>query len=828
MRRRVTQAFGAIVAVVLIVAITGYVYLRRSLPVVSGTVSVDGLAAPVEITRDVSGVPHVRASTRRDALFGLGYVHAQDRLWQMEFQRRIAAGRLSEVFGIATLAQDRFLRTLGTGRAARAAWDRLPDEGRADILAYVDGVNAFVEAHHGSRLPPEFTLLRFAPEPWTGPDVLGWVKMMAWDLSANYSLELLRHDLATGLDRARAESLIPSDSPEALTILARRHATDDSHALPPASTSALFLTDAVGTNWAAALVDGLSPGHPAVSDLLLTGSRTEALGSNNWVVDGSRTASGFPLLANDPHLGTRIPSVWYLARLTSRDGFSVEGATLPGAPGVALGRNGSIAWGATNVAADVQDFYLERLEGDRVEFEGTFEPLRTITEVISIRGSDPLRLDVRLTRHGPLVSDAINANTHAAGATPARVPLPPLALRWTALDEDDATVTAFLQMNDARNWDEFTAALRHLVVPSQNFVYADREGHIGYYAPGRIPVRTKGDGRYPAEGWSGAMEWAGWVPFDELPHAFDPPGGTIVTANNRPMGEGYPHLLGSDFPEPYRAQRITDLLGSRTELTPDAFASIQADTVSLHARTLLPQLLPRVRGASEEERLVLEPLTRWDFDSNGASGNAALFQAWFFELVRTIAGDELGPELLRGYQGRYSYATRFLSNTLRSDEHQWCDNRGTPSTETCDEAVSAAFRAALTTVTSRLGGNSARWRWDEMHHAVFPHQGLDAVGLFRRILSRRVPGLGDWSTVNVGPVAADRPYEQRSIPSYRQVVDLSPADDSRFVDAVGQSGHVLSSHYDDLLPVWTAVGYLPMSLEKEGGTDDTLRLVPRR
>jgi penicillin amidase len=829
MRRTVTKALGVCIVLALVLSAATLAYLRRSLPVVDGVVTVAGLSAPLDIVREgSSGIPHVQAATRLDAFVGLGYVHAQDRLWQMEFQRRIAHGRLSEIFGEATLPQDRFLRTLGTGRAAREAWERLPQEAREAIDAYVAGVNAFVSVTRGSRLPPEFTMLGFEPEPWTGPDVVGWVKMMAWDLGMNYSAELLRHDITARLGAERADDLLALVSPDSLTILRSPVVS------PPARDSATAGARRWGNGfagpepWAASFTEGLSLGSPAVSRLLLGGRLPEALGSNNWVASGHRTASGFPLLANDPHLASRIPSVWYLARLSGGDSFDVMGATLPGAPGVAVGRNRSIAWGVTNVGADVQDFFLERLDaaGRQVEFRGRFEPVRTITEVIDIRGEEPVNLVVRLTRHGPLLSDAINANLAAQDPpAPDRTPLPPLALRWTALDDEDTTVLAFLQLNQARNWSEFTDALRHFVVPSQNFVYADREGHIGYYAAGRLPLRASGDGRDPAEGWSGSMEWTGWVPFEELPNMLDPPGGLIVSANNLPAGEGYPYLIGTDFPDPYRAQRVTDLLNADTRLTADDFAAIQADTHSLHAAALVPQLVERVRPETDLEREALERLRTWTFDAGGSSDTAALFQAWYLELTPALAGDDLGPVLLREYAGRYSYVARFVSSIILTQDAAWCDNVSTPSTESCDETITVAFRAALEKVAERRGGRSGS-RWDRMHRAVFPHQGLGGIPFVGWFLNRSVPGTGDWSTVNVGPTAADGSFEQRHVPSYRQIVDLSPADDSRFIDAVGQSGHFLSAHYDDLLADWRAVAYRSMQLKDGDGGGQRLQLRP--
>ena len=558
----------------------------------------------------------------------------------------------------------------------------------------------------------------------------------------------------------------------------------------------------------------------AVRDFLL-GSRVEALGSNNWVVDGTMTASGKPLLANDPHLATHVPSLWYLAHITAGD-FDVVGATLPGTPAVAIGRNHYIAWGETNVAADVEDLFPEKLNdtGTAADFQGTFEPIRVVKETIVVKGAAPITLDVRITRHGPLVSDAINANTEAAKSGP-RAPIrESLAFRWTALDDEDATIAAFLHLNEAKNWADFTSALKDFVVPSQNFVYADVDGHIGYYAPGHIPIRSS-DG-----------EWSGWIPFDDLPHAFDPPTHFIVTANNRPASPtGYPYFIANEYPNPYRAERIQSLLRQKTKLTPADFQAIQADTLSLHAKEMLPRLLEHVHPVDAQDVAAVDLLKHWNFDARADSAATAIFNAWFLRLTPTIAGDELGDYALSSYQGRFSHVTRFLMNLLGGSGNQaWCDDVNTPAHETCDDDVTKALHEGVASLAAQLGTNEAQWRWDGVHHAVFPHQGLDTVPVLHTLLSRSVPNGGDWSTVDVGPVDVDHPYAQISIPGYRQIVDLSPANDSRFLDAVGESGHFLSPHYDDFLKNWREVTYKRMRMARtdaESGAIGHLRLVSK-
>jgi len=549
------------------------------------------------------------------------------------------------------------------------------------------------------------------------------------------------------------------------------------------------------------------------------------------------TASGKPLLANDPHLGTRLPSTWYLVHISAGD-FEVIGGTFPGAPAVALGRNRFIAWGATNVAADVEDLYRERLDaaGTHYDFRGAQEPITLIPETIVVKGAAAVSLNVRLTRHGPLVSDAINANNTESTTTPKPPFVEPLAFRWTALDPDDGTLTAFLKVNEAHNWTEFTDALRGYVVPSQNFVFADVQGHIGYYAPGHIPLRASGDGSRPADGWTGDAEWTGWVPFDQLPHTFDPPEHVIITANHRPAPPSYRYNLGLEWAEPYRAQRITDLLAEaagagpplKPRLTPDDFARIQADTVSLHARTLLPILLTRTGSMSAGDQPVLDLLRRWNFDATRDSAATAIFQAWFLRLAPAIAGDEIGPAAIDVYQGKFSFVSRFLVNTLATNDSPWCDDAATPKRETCDEVVANALRAGVDDLRRRLGGDIARWRWDAVHTAVFPHA-LDSVAALRPIFSRSIGIAGDWSTVNVGVTAADHPYEAHTVPGYREIIDLSPANDSRFLDAVGESGHPLSPHYDDFMRDWRTVAHRRMRMDRaeiDRGALGHLRLTP--
>jgi penicillin amidase len=796
-------ALAVLVAVVLVVAGGGYLWLRRSLPQTSGTVRVQGLAAPVAIVRDANGIPHISGQSEADALFGLGYVHAQDRLWQMEYQRRVGNGRLAEVLGPAALQADRFLRTLGTGRAAQSAYDALDPETRGLLDAYAAGVNAFVDAHRGS-LPPEFTILGIEPEPWRPQDSLAWVKMMSWDLGGNWEEELTRVILRSQVGPEAAEQLLPAAAADDPIILPDGGDTVTGAAAVRPAAAAPVAVDAVAGEQLARIGGELE---------LALGLGSEHVGSNNWVVAGSRTASGKPILANDPHLGSQMPALWYLAHI-SGGAIDAAGATLPGLPGVVIGHNGRIAWGVTNTDPDVQDLFVERVNArNEALYQERWEPLTIIPETIKVKGEDDVELFVRVGRHGPLISD-VTAGTGD-----------PLAFRWTALDPEDGTMRAFLGVNRAQNWDEFTAALSSYHAPMQNFVYADVDGNIGYYAPGAVPIRTSGDGRAPAEGWTGQSDWAGYIPFAELPHDFNPERGYIATANNRQIPDAYPYLISTNWAAPYRAQRIVEQIEAQPRHTLDTMAALQADVVSLQARDLLPAMTS-ISPADERERAAVALLRDWDGTMAGDSAAAAVYAAYYHALPEAIFGDELRGAYEDEYTGNANHHAIVLEQVLRGDLSAWCDDVNTPDPEGCDVALGTALTAGLATMSEAQGTpDIAKWRWDTAHVVIFPHNPFDNVGALKPIFSRSIPNGGDTFTVNVGPVRRSELYHQHHVPSYRQLIDLADLGASRFVHTTGQSGNPLSGMYDNWMARWQRVEYVPIPF---GGTvtGDTLTLTP--
>ncbi len=787
---------GGVLVLLVVVAAGGWLYLRTSLPKTRGTVEISGLHQGVDIVRDANDIPHIYAKDKADAIFALGYVHAQDRLWQMDFQRRVGSGRLSEVLGPATIDTDKFIRTLGVYRASQQALSHLDPETRSLLDAYVAGINAYI-AHHRGAWPPEYVVLGVKPEPFTAADVIAWAKMMSWDLSGNWSDELLRARLIAKLQ--------PKDPQKLVATLWPAYPKDGPVVVP--DFTALYRALPLD-----ALVAAAPPPAPP------------GLGSNDWVVDGAHTASGKPLLANDPHLALDAPSLWYLAQI-SAPGLNVIGGTLPGTPAVLLGRNDRIAWGFTNTGPDTQDLFMEKVDPSdpsRYLTPSGSEPFQTRREVIHVKGQADVVLNVRTTRHGPVISDVASS---AAQVAKEQGPGVVLAMQWTALEPDDTTIQAVMEMNTSQNWDQFKAALRDFVTPEQNIVYADVDGNIGYYAPGRIPIRKSGEGTVPVPGWTGAYDWVGTVPFDALPHTFDPADGQVVTANDKVVPDGYPYYLTRDWTVPYRAERIQSLLAANPKATVDTMERIQADQTSLLARAFLPTLRA-VSPGSDLARRAQAQLVGWD--GNMARNEAAplIFAAWYRAFSKRVYADEMG-DLFDAY---YGFHPRFLEHVLTSDP-SWCDDVRTPGVETCPQQARAALQDAVDELAKSYGKDPTRWRWGVAHEALSAHQVFTNTPL-KGLFDLLVPNGGGAYTVDVGRYDmgdAKHPYRQIVGPGYRAVYDLSQAGTSRFIQTTGQSGNALSRHYRDFLRRWRDVKYLPMSLSRkdaEKGQIGTLHLTP--
>jgi penicillin amidase len=802
----------AVLAVVVVAA--GYFYLLQSLPREEGEIRLGGLQRPVEVLRDSFGIPHISAASLDDAIYALGFVHAQDRLWQMELSRRTAAGRLAEALGEGALETDRFLRTLGVRRAAEASLARLDKETRALLETYAAGVNAYMNTR--PVLPIEFWLTGAKLEPWTPADSLGWIKMMAWDLGGNWRNELLRMRLSKTLPLARIHELLPpypGESPPEIADLRRLYNSIETQAIKLAENGVRSHFSKLGSD-------------PIFDPIFDFEAPIEGLGSNNWVVSGARSNTGKPLLANDPHLGLTAPAVWYFAHI-SAPGFEAIGATLPGVPAIVLGRNMHFAWGFTNTGPDVQDLYIERLDGagNYLTPEGP-KPFSVRDEVIKVKGGEDVRLQVRVSRHGPVISDV----SRAAQETAPRGHV--IAMQWTALREDDLTMQSAVKIARAKDWPGFLAALRDFHAPQQNVVYADTQGNIGFVAAGRVPLRRPDNdlkGLAPAPGWLAKYDWAGFIPFAELPQAYNPADGTLVTANQRITPPGYPHYITSEWQPPYRANRIGELLGAARIHSIGSFARIQGDVVSLPVKELLPRLA-KVTPRSEQARRALALLAAWDGAMAAGRAEPLIVSAWWREFSRAIYADELGDS----FRVNWLLRAQFMLNVLNDKDRQgrWCDNTRTRTTESCDNLLAAALDAALADLRKRYGEDMGAWSWGAAHYARHEHRPFGRVSWLAPWFDITVPTPGDAYTVNVGRNRledAARPFASTHAASLRALYDLSDLDNSLYIHSGGQSGNVLSPHYKSFTQAWAKGDYIPMVTDRkriEAGGVKRLRLVP--
>lgn len=791
-----------VAALVLLASALLWAYSQRTLPTTDGTLRLAGLQAEIRIERDAVGIPTVHARNLDDAMYGLGFVHAQDRLWQLETHRRIAAVRLAEAFGPAALDTDRFLRTLGVQRAAAAQWARASPAARSGLAAYAAGVNAWVDQAMKAR-PPEFVLLGLQPEPWTPQDSLAWAIMMAWDLGGNWTTELLRMRLALKMPVSRINQLLPPYPGEA----------------PLASADYAALFRGLG-------VDGRL-GQQALNAAPESG--LPGVGSNNWVVDGSRSETGHPLLANDPHLKLSTPALWYLARFDV-PGYRVAGATLPGLPSVLLGQNEHIAWGFTNTAPDVQDLYLERLKpGDPGQYQTPdgWAPFSSFHETIRVKGAADVHMTVRATRHGPVISDAGVADglTGAPGK-----PAYALAMAWTALDPDPGTVDAMLGFNTATSVAEFITASARYLAPMQNMVVADRAGHIAMVSAGRVPVRKADNdlrGLVPSPGWEARYDWAGWIDPGQTPRQADPASGWLGSANQRIVGPEYPHFLTSEWSAPYRMQRIEQLLVARPRHSLDSLAAMQGDQVSLATQRLLPFLR---RAQSSHPLAAAAQRELAPFDGTMAAERAAplIFWAWVRQLTEAVFADDLGQPLFdRTFAGRS--LREALEGVLERDDASWCDDMRTPAVETCAQQIDAAFGRALDELQAAQGGEVARWQWGRAHVARSEHRPFSRVKALAPWFELRTPVGGDTFTLNVSRVSL-RPdattgerYLAEHGPSLRALYDVADPSRSRVMFSSGQSGIVFSPLYRNLVQPWAKVEYLPLW---SGAAVHTLVLAP--
>lgn len=845
--------FAAIVVVLALVGLAGVsvAMVRRPFPQTDGEINLAGLDASVDVLRDRWGVAHIYADNAEDLFEAQGYVHAQDRFFEMDVRRHITAGRLSELFGASQVETDTFIRTLGWRRVAEQELPLLSASTRRYLDAYADGVNAYLQSHSPGNIALEYSLLglqglHYTPEPWTAVDSLSWLKAMAWDLGSNMDREVETSLMLAKVGPDQTADLWP-DYPlkDGFDPIVTDGTIRDGAFDPDASAGSnrvlpkgLTKSDTIAYEKVLRSVARLSKGLPT---MIADRDTDGATGSNSWAVSGDRTATGQPILANDPHLATSIPSTFTQVGLHCRTvskscPFEVSGYSFAGMPGVVIGRNASIAWGLTTSYVDVQDLYLEQVRGNTVRVGDAYQPLQVRTEELKVAGEDtPRTITIRTSEHGPLLSDASNQLTQV-GTDAAGEGNDPYAvsLAWTAL-QPGRSMDALLRIDTAQTFEDFRAAAKLLAAPSQNLIYADTKGNIGYQLPGAIPERGKGDGDTVSPGWDPDFDWKGLIPFAELPWTENPPEGYIVTANNQIIGKGYPRHLGSTYSYGWRSQEIVDALKADSRVTVSQMSALQSDDTVRFADVLVPRLLKlkMVDSPTLPASWVAEgqqTLVGWDYSASKDSAAAAYFFVVVHNILERTFRDEMPQELWPSGGDRWNAV---LTKLMEDPDNPWWDDVTTKNVvEKRDDILRAAMTDARKELTSLISRDTSGWQWGKLHRVTLRNQtlGSSGVGVIERLFNR-----GDWP-VGGGPAVVNAMafddtsgYGVTAGPTMRMVVDLKDLDNSVWINQSGTSGHPYHANYDDQAPLWVngeTVRFVTDREDVEGLTAHRLQLVP--
>jgi penicillin G amidase len=765
LKKAVLVMIGILFISVLGGSVLVYFTLRSSLAIHSGIFSV-GTAEEVTVLRDERGVAYIKASTLEDLYFAQGYIHAQERLWQMEFHRRTVQGKLSEIIGADFLGADRFLRTLGLNRIAQRVVEKTSAQGRIMMQSYARGINAFLE---NSKTIPEMLLLKTKAEPWSEVDVAGTLSLMAYNMGSNWTEESLRIALKEALHpKLYADILPPYVDWKTPAVWSKEQSASLIN-----SQNLLELLNVAGLT----SISGALP----------------KFGSNSWVLSPSLHSGGFSLLANDPHLNINLPNLWYEICLELEGGeMKVYGWSIPGAPGVVIGYNNRVAWGMTNIG-DTQDLFMEERHHDdpyRFKYEDEWYTAQIIEEEIKVEGQEnPEMIEIIITRNGPLISNA-----------------PALSLRWTAYEIKTSTVDAIMLMNNARNWEDFRRALLEFSLPVQNIVYADVDGNIGFRTAGLVPIRKQGMGLEPSPGWSADYGWSGFIQMEELPELFNPPQGYIATANHRVVDESYPHQIMIDDALPYRMKRIVDVLGSGSSFTLEQMKALQNDWYNSQAANRLPLwfelLTDHENGLDEIGKESLTLLKEWFHDpvSYPDASAQTIYAGWYLNLIEDVFKEKMGENLYLQFISRGYFASNSLDYLLVKGESPWFNDN-------LDKILVHSFQRTVRELSELLGPDPKQWQWSDLQKISFDHI-LGKRALLKLFLNRGpYPIGGDNHTVGVARYLLNDPFNVKSAAGLRFIAVMKPQIESFGIIAGGQSGHFMSKHYDDQIDPWLKGDY---------------------
>lgn len=767
-------------------AILSYYLITRSFPQTDGTVAVVGLDQEVHLYRDAYGVPHIVAQSEEDAYFAVGFVHAQDRLWQMELIRRAGMGRLAEIVGEPALKIDRMFRTLGLWKHAHMLSAQLDAQSRKLLERYAAGVNTFIASQKG-KYPIEFDVLNLTPAPWHVEHSIMISRLMGWELNHARWVDVLLAELVERFGEAKAAEIFPSWDDDA----------------------PLIIPDKLRGRGIATALEPLLEADAAYRSLL--GAPGFSGGSNAWVVSGSKSVTGKPMLANDPHLILTSPARWYELHVVA-PGLDVAGASLAGVPFVVIGRNRNIAWGVTNAMADDEDFYIEEVDSlehpTRYRYNNEWWPIQREVDTILVKGGDPVVLTIYRTHRGPIVNRFEPTAQFAEHL---------ISMRWTG-HEVSNEAKAFYLINKATNWKEFRDALRHFGLPAQNFVYADVDGNIGYRTGGLLPVRKEKGPTLPYPGSTDEFDWKGFVPFERMPELVNPPEGFIATANNKILSDAYPYHISHHWEPPWRAERINELLRSQDKFSVHDFQRMQADVESPHAKEVVPLILQAYEkddSVSHETAEALTYLRNWDYRMKQDDVATSVFQSFFLNVVRNTFRDEMGERLAALYDTLASIPLTVTTRLLKEGTSSWFDNISTPQRETRDDIIRQSFDGALNDLKMLLGGELKEWQWGRLHKVEFNHL-FSEVAVLRSIFNVgpfQTPG--SHSTIWKGDFRLARPFINHVGPSTRQIFDLADPNNTRAVTPPGQSGQLYHRHHKDQITLWLESAYRTMPMDRE-------------
>jgi len=789
--------------VIVVVGIATLLFLRyqirKSFPKTDGTASVTGLEQPAQVIRDSYGVPRIEAASEHDLMFVLGYVQAQDRLWQMDLARRVGEGRLSELFGFETLPFDKMFRIVGIRDIAERVEQAITPESQQRLQWYADGVNAFIISHKG-KYPIEFDMLRYDPEPWRPVHSLIIGRLMAWELNLSWWTDLTYGAVAERVGLEKALDIFPPFPKDVNPIVPseawRKYASLTQDFLNTAQSFA--------ASWGPNGILG---------------------GSNAWVVAPSKSASGKVILANDTHLQLQSPSHWYEVQLHA-PGYDVCGMAIPGVPGIVAGKNQHIAWGLTNVMADDADFYIERIDttnGQKYYYDGEWLPVTIREEEIRVKGDTIVPVTIRSTHHGPIVTDI--------QTTPKKATYPYAAsMRWTGAEISDQ-VEAFNKIDRATRWEEFARGVSEFSGPGQNFVYGDTEGNIGYWCGVKLPIRGKQSSLLPLPGWDPSAEWKGFVPFNELPHLYNPPEGYIATANNKIVDDAYPYYI-SDLWEPAsRIERLREVLGAQTRFAVQDFERLQNDMFSHQAKRLVPHVLAALENTTigiPEEKTVVEYLKNWNFTFTKEDIATTIYQEFFVKLLENIYRDEMGDSLFHDWVILGNIPIRVTTKLVEGGASNWFDDVRTDSVETCDQIIRMSLRDAIRIMRDSVSTQTKDWRWGDRHTVTLRHPFGLVKPLDRLFNIGPFPYGGGATTLMSGEFSFNEPFQVTVGASFRQIFDFAKPDEWRAILPSGESGQALHQHYDDQTQLWLNGAYRTVTSKRETGQWERLTLNPVR